>query len=165
MSDFLDPRKVIEEIEIKDDISVADFGCGSGGWIIPLAKKRKNVKIYAVDVLPQALSALRGNAEMEKVYNIRTIRADIEKGVDIKDGAIDLLIMSNLLFQTEDKEAVIREGKRVLREKGELIVVDWLIKEDNAEEVIDKKIREQGFNLIKNINAGDTHFAKLYEKN
>ncbi len=164
MSDFLNPQKVIEDLPLKEDMSIADFGCGSGGWVIPLAKKIKNVKIYAIDVLEQALSALRSSAEFEKVYNIRTMRRDVERGVDIKDDFLDMVIMSNLLFQVEDKEGVIEEGNRVLRRGGHLIVVDWVIKENNAEATIDKKIKKKGFKFIKNINAGESHFANLYEK-
>lgn len=164
MSDFLNPLKVIEKLSLREEIDVADFGCGSGGWVIPLAKKIKNAKIYAIDILEPALSALKSNAEMEKVYNIRTIRCDVERGVDLKSESIDLVIASNLFFQVEDKEAVIKEALRILRKEGEIIVVDWIIKEDNAESKLRKKIEENGFKFIKEIEAGKSHFANLYEK-
>ncbi len=164
MSDFLNPKKVIEELPLEDDISIADFGCGSGGWVIPLAKKIKNVKIYALDILEPALSALRANAELEKVYNIRTIRCDIERGTEFQDSFLDMVIMSNLLFQVEEKNHVIREGFRVLKNGGKLVVVDWIIESDNAEELIHQKVQEEGFHFIKKLNAGESHFANLYEK-
>jgi ubiquinone/menaquinone biosynthesis C-methylase UbiE len=164
MSYFLNPQKVIDEISLPEEASIADFGCGSGGWVIPLAKKMKDGKIYALDVLKEALSALKGKAEMEKVYNIRTVQCDVERGTDLQKGALDLVIMSNLLFQVDDKDAVIEEGKRVLRRGGKLLVVDWIVKEDDAEIKIDKKIKEKGFSFIKKIEAGSQHFAVLYEK-
>ncbi len=164
MSDFLNPLKVIEELSLRDEMDIVDFGCGSGGWVIPLAKKIKNAKIYAIDILEPALSALKSNAEMERVYNIRTIRCDIERGTELKENSMDLVVASNLFFQTEDKEAVIKEARRILRNEGEMIVVDWKIKEDNAEENLDKKIKENGFKFIKKVNAGESHFANLYEK-
>ncbi len=164
MSYFLNPKKVIDEISLPEEASIADFGCGSGGWVIPLAKKMKDGKIYALDVLKEALSALKGKAEMEKVYNIRTVQCDVERGTDLQKGALDLVIMSNLLFQVDDKDAVIEEGKRVLRREGKLLVVDWIVKEDDAEIKIDKKIKGKGFSFIKKIEAGSQHFAVLYEK-
>ncbi len=164
MSDFLNPLKVIEKLSLREEMDVVDFGCGSGGWVIPLAKKIKNAKIYAIDILEPALSALKGNAEMERVYNIRTIRCDVERGVELRSESIDLVIASNLFFQVEDKEAVIKEALRVLRREGEMIVVDWIIKEDNAESKLHKKIEENGFKFIKKIEAGKSHFANLYEK-
>ena len=164
MSEFLRPAKVIEELPIAEEMNAADFGCGSGGWVIPLAKKAKHGKIYALDVLKEALSALKANAEMEKVYNIRTVRCDIERGTELQSDYFELVIMSNLLFQVEDKRAVIAEGWRVLKKGGNLLVVDSTFREDVAEEVIDEKIRNSGFKRIKKINVGEYHFAHLYEK-
>jgi ubiquinone/menaquinone biosynthesis C-methylase UbiE len=164
MSDFLNPKKVIEEIDLPEGASVADFGCGSGGWVLPLGQKVKDAKIYALDILKEALSALRSKAEMEKVYNIRTVQCDVERGTDIQTNAMDLVIMSNLLFQVDDKDATLEEGKRVLRRGGKLLVVDWIIDGNNSEEKLDEKIKNKNFIFVKKIDAGNQHFATLYEK-
>ncbi len=162
MSSLLSPTKVIEELPLEEEMNVADFGCGSGGWVIPLAKKVKRGKIYALDVLKEALSALKSKAEMEMAYNIRTMLCDVERGTDLQSDYFELVIMSNLLFQVEDKDAVIEEGKRVLKKGGSLLVVDSSFKEDVAEELIDEKIKSKGFQRVKKINAGERHFANLY---
>ncbi len=164
MVNLLNPEKVISEIPLKEEMSVADFGCGSGGWVIPLAKRRKDVKIYAIDVLKEALSALKANAEMEKVYNIRTILADVEKGTGIADNFLDLVFMTNILFQVEDKEKLIREARRTLRQGGLTLLVEWRVEENNSEGIINEKVLNNGFKKIKEINAGESHFAYLYEK-
>lgn len=164
MSDFLSPKKVLEETPLFKEMSIADFGCGSGGWVIPLAQKLKDAKIYALDVLKEALSALKSRAEMEKVYNIRTVQCDVERGTDLQSSAMDLVIMSNLLFQVDDRNATLEEGKRVLRRGGRILVVDWLVEGDGAEKKIDEEIKNKGFKFIKKINAGPQHFAILYEK-
>ncbi len=164
MSDFLNPIKVINEISLENEMSIADFGCGSGGWVIPLAKKVKDGKIYALDVLEEALSVLKSNADLERVYNIRTVHCDVERGTELQENLFDLVIMSNLLFQVEDKEGTIEEGYRVLKKGGKLLVVDWVIEEDLSEDIIDKKIKEKNFKKIKSIDAGKKHFANLYEK-
>ncbi len=163
MSDFLNPRKIINELPLEEEMNVADFGCGSGGWVIPLAKKIKCGKIYAIDVLKEALSALKSSAEMEKVYNIRTLHRDVERGTDLQNEYFELVIMSNLLFQVEDKRSVITEGHRVLKKRGRLLVVD-MVTGDSAEELIEKEIKENGFLKIKKFNAGKNHFANFYEK-
>jgi ubiquinone/menaquinone biosynthesis C-methylase UbiE len=164
MSEFLNPLKVINEISLQEEMSVADFGCGSGGWVIPLAKKIKDGKIYALDVLKEALSALKSNADLEKVYNIRTILCDVERGTELHGKSLDLVIMSNLLFQVDDKDGVLEEGKRVLRDGGHLLIVDWNINEDSSSGVIEEKILAKGFKKIKSIDAGSQHFANYYEK-
>ncbi|GAH20696.1 unnamed protein product, partial [marine sediment metagenome] len=36
---FLNPSEVLKQLKLKKDMIAADFGCGSGGWALPLAKK------------------------------------------------------------------------------------------------------------------------------
>jgi len=164
MVELLNPEKVISELPLEKEMSIADFGCGSGGWVIPLAKKSKDAKIYAIDVLREALSALKGRLEMEKVYNIRTVLADLEKGSGLADDFLDLVLLTNILFQVDEKEKLIKEAHRTLRRDGMLLLVDWEVKEDDAENKADKLVRQEGFKKIKEINAGEDHFAYLYKK-
>ncbi len=164
MDDFLAPEKIIREIPSKEEMSVADFGCGAGGITIPLAKKCKDAKIYAIDILSEALSALRSRAELEKVYNIRTLRADLEKGTELQENFFDLVIVSNILFQADDKEAVLKEAYRVLRDGGQLFVVDWKMENDKAEEKIKEGAENEGFKLLREVDAGKDHFGRIYEK-
>ncbi len=125
MEGFLNPNEVLKQLKLKEGMTAADFGCGSGGWVIPLAKKLEGGKIYAIDILEEPLSALRAKTKLEKIFNVETISADIEKGVDIFEGSCDLVLMTNLLFQVENKKQVLEEGKRVLKPGGEILVVDW----------------------------------------
>jgi len=106
---------------------VADFGSGSGGWLIPLVKKIKDGQFYAIDILEGPLSALRSKADLEKIDSIRTIQSDVEdpNGSTLADSSCDLVLMTNLLFQVDDKEKALAEGKRVLKDNGKILIVDW----------------------------------------
>jgi ubiquinone/menaquinone biosynthesis C-methylase UbiE len=127
MDGFLNPNEVLNQIELRENMIAADFGCGSGGWVIPLAKRLKEGRVYAIDILEEPLSALKNKASLEQVTNIDTIRANIEgeKGVKVPDSICDLVLMTNLLFQVEDKQKALSEAKRVLRPEGKVLVVDW----------------------------------------
>ena len=171
MESFLNPNEVLKQLKLKESITAADFGCGSGGWVIPLAKKLEEGKIFAIDILEEPLSALRAKTKLEKIINVQTILADIEKGVDIAENSLDLVLMTNLLFETENKKKVLEEGKRVLKPGGRILVVDWKIdaplgpKEGrvSAEEV--KKIAEEiGLKLEKEFEAGIYHYGLILVK-
>ncbi len=125
MEGFLNPNEVLKQLRLKESITAADFGCGSGGWVIPLAKKIEEGKIFAIDILEEPLSALRAKTKLEKIINVQTILADIEKGVDIAEESVDLVLMTNLLFEVDDKKKVLLEGKRILKPGGKILVVDW----------------------------------------
>lgn len=170
MGEFLNPEKVLKEIPLKDNMVAADFGSGSGGWAIPLAKILKKGKVFAIDILEEPLSALRGKAQLEKIYNISTLRADVEKGTSLNSESCDLVLMTNLLFQVDDVEKVFREGKRVLKKGGKILIVDW---KENAEvgpkrRISPAKIKEigekSGLKIEKEFEAGIYHYGILFSK-
>ncbi|MFH0791958.1 MAG: class I SAM-dependent methyltransferase [bacterium] len=128
MDGFLNPVQVIEQLGLSGALKAADLGCGSGGWAIPLAKKLKDGFVYAIDVQEAPLSALNSRAQVEKVGNIRTIIADVEGGSAIRgigSDSLDLVLMTNLLFQVDDKKVVMSEAKRMVRPGGKILIVDW----------------------------------------
>jgi len=113
MNGFLNPNEVLKQVELQKSMIAVDFGCGSGGWAIPLAKKLEDGKVFAIDILEEPLSALRAKIKLEKVFNIEPIKADVEKTSRLTSESCDLVLMSNLLFQVEDIKKVLEEGKRV----------------------------------------------------
>ena len=70
MESFLDPKDVLKQLKLRKNITAVDFGSGSGGWAIPLAKKLEDGLVYAIDILKEPLSALEGRASLEKIENI-----------------------------------------------------------------------------------------------
>lgn len=125
---FLNPQKLIQEIGFKYGDKVADFGSGSGNLTVFIAQAVGNSgRVFAIDVQERALQAVKSRAEIMGLNNIKTIQADLEAfdGSTLKENSMDAVFVSNTLFQVKDKEAVIKEAKRVLRDSGMLIIVDW----------------------------------------
>ncbi len=171
MEGFLDPNQVLKQLELREDMVVADFGSGSGGWTIPLAKKLTEGKIYALDILEEPLSALKSRAQLEKVFNIETILVDLEKNSKIRDDSIDLVLSINLLFQIEDKNAILKEIKRVLKKGGKALIIDWLTEtalgpeeERVSAEKVKTLAKEIDLKLEKEFLAGSHHWALILLK-
>jgi len=173
MEGFLNPKQVLKQLEIKGNITAVDFGSGSGGWAIPLAKRLKFGKIYAIDILEEPLSALKNKAEIEKAFNIQVIRSNIEKkkGSTLPDASCDLVLITNLLFQVDDKKIILEEAKRVLKNKGKVLVVDWLpeaVRGPEKGRVSSEKVKEiadeLNLRLEKEFQAGVFHYALVFNK-
>lgn len=170
---FLDPNKILNELRLRDDMLAAEFGCGAGGWTIPLAQKLEEGKVWAFDIQSEKISALEGRAMAENILNIETKICDLEepKGSQLPDNFLDLVLIPNVLFQVEKKEVIIKEAKRVLKKKGKLLIVDWL-KESNfgpkEERVLPGEVKEiaQGLDLKlkKEFEAGAYHYGLIFEK-
>ncbi len=149
----------------------ADFGSGSGGWAIPLAKILEEGKVFAIDVLEEPLSALHTKAEIEKLFNIETIESNVEKGTRLMKESCDLVLMTNLLFEVENKKSLLEEGKRVLKSGGKILIIDW--KKDvsfgpKGKEVLPGEIKniaqEVGLKLEREVEAGLYHWGLIVVK-
>lgn len=171
--EFIDPEKVLDELALKPDMIAADFGCGSGGFTIPLAKRLEEGLVYALDVQKQPLSFLRARYLSENIKNIKDIHCNLEKekGSTLQDSFLDLVVIANTLFQVEDKTVIISEAVRVLKEKGRLLIVDWIPEKMqgsqagkiSAQEI--KNIAKQtGLKLEKEFKAGEYHYGLIFEK-
>ncbi len=127
MDSFLNPEEVLDQLELKLDMVAAEFGCGSGGFAFPLAKRLEDGLVYAIDIQQAPLSALKSRALLENVVNIIVIRSDLEKpkGSTLTEFSLDLVLIPNVLFQVDNKDAIISEASRVLKNKGRLVVIDW----------------------------------------
>ena len=171
MEGFLNPTEVLKHLKLKKEMVAADFGSGSGGWAIPLAKKLEEGKIYAIDILEEPLSALKAKIKLEKIFNIEAIKSDVEKTSKLFENSCDLVLMTNLFFQCEDKKKVLEEGKRVLKKGGKILVVDWKLdaplgpKEDrvSAEEVKETAL-DLNLRIEKEFDASPYHWGLILAK-
>jgi len=171
MEGFLNPNEVLNQLKLLGEMIAADFGSGSGGWAIPLAQRLKFGKVYAIDILEEPLSALKSKAEIQKVYNIETINSNVEKGIKLPDLSCDLVLLTNLLFQIEDKKRVLTEAKRVLKKGGKILVVDWLPEALQgpregrvSPDEVKKMAEDLNLKLEKEFKAGVFHYGLIFTK-
>lgn len=87
------------------------------------------------------------------------------------DAIADKVIATTVFFQIEDKEGFIDEVKRVLKDKGEVLFVDWdssstiprkdhVVPPDQVKRMFEKK----GFILERDIDAGAHHYGMIFKK-
>jgi ubiquinone/menaquinone biosynthesis C-methylase UbiE len=129
--------------------------------------------VYALDIQESKLSALKSRLEVEKIGNVATILCDLEKpkGSTLRDGTVDIVLIPNVLFQSENKGVIITEAKRVLRIGGQLLIIDWAKeapfspKNGTAtSEQIKSMAQDIGLSCKKEWAAGDYHYALLFIK-
>lgn len=175
-NNFINPQKILAQIELEPGTVAADFGCGSGYFSVPLSKAvGEGGKVYCLDVLPSALETVESKKNSESLNNLFTKRANFEKdgGSGFEDKSLDLAVVKDVLFQNKDHGTIIKEAFRTLKENGKLLLIEWekgkpgIGPSDNLR--LDKKetlelCQQTGFKFIKEIEAGDFHFAFLFKK-
>ena len=176
---FTNPKENLASLHLSDGMTVADLGSGTGAYSLAASKEVVDGKVYAIEIQKELLERLRSEAESQGLSNIELVWGDLEKeeGSTLKDNAVDALIISNTLFQVENKDTFIKEAKRVLRPAGRALVVDWADsfaglgpQAENVfgEEKAQKLFTVNGFEIEKVLfDAGDHHYgfvAKLIDK-
>lgn len=171
MEGFLNPEEILKELDLKEEMTAAEFGTGAGIFSIVLAKKLKMGKVYGLDIQEEKLSALKNRAALEKITNISTILCDLEavKGSTFQNNFLDIVLVCNILFQAENKSAIINEAKRVVKMGGQVLVIDW---NENAPfgpkegKITPKEVKEiaekAGLTLKKEFKAGAYHYGLLF---
>ncbi len=169
---FTDPIKNLKAFGLKEDNIVADLGAGTGFYSIAAGMLVPQGKVYAVEINKDFLATIKNKATEAHLNNVEILWGDIEKieGTKIGNGVVDAVIASNVLFQVEDKDKFIEEIKRILKQKGRVLLIDWsessimgattIIPKNKAREMFERK----GFVLERDINAGEHHYGMILIK-
>lgn len=174
--DFAAPRQNITQLELREGMRVADLGAGSGQYTLAAAHKvGESGRVYAVEVQKDLLARIKKLAQEDHVNNVEVIWGDVEErgGVKLKDGLVDAVIISNILFQVENKKGLIEEAHRILKSKGKALVIDWIDSYKGMGPPVDSIIssgearrlcEDAGLIFEKEFPAGSHHFGFIVKK-
>jgi ubiquinone/menaquinone biosynthesis C-methylase UbiE len=163
-------------MELQAGMTVADFGCGTGYFSLPIAKKiGEEGVVYALDILPEKLEVIESQVKMRNITNIIAKRVNLEnkEGSQLGAGSADWVIMKDVLFQNKNKNQMLMEAKRILKDGGKILIIEWKkentpIGPDNkiriSKEELKKLIIENGLGILKEINAGNFHYCLILIK-
>lgn len=174
---FGDPKLNLEQFGLRPGMFIADLGVGGGYYAKEAARLvGPEGRVFGVDVQKQLVENLKKTAVQEKLENLEAIWGDIEKvgGTKIKDGLLDAVIASSVLFQVEDKTKFVEEIKRILKPGGRVLLIDWLDSfaglGPRREEVFTEAqavslFKGEGFDVENKIDPGDHHYGFIAIKN
>jgi len=172
---FLKPEKNIALLGLKEGMSVADFGSGTGFYSIAASKKvGPTGHIYAIEVQKDFLKKLESEIKELHLSNINCIWGDVERvnGTKLKNECVDAVIVSNILFQVEDKLGLIDEARRILKKDGKVLLVDlaqplggedksshYIVSSDEAINLFQKR----GFKVLEKISTLPNHYGIIFK--
>lgn len=172
---FSEPVRNIEQFGLEIGQHVADLGVGSGFYALEAAKRVGGEgRVYAVDIQKDLLERVKTGARRDNITNLEIVWGDLEKigGSKLRDASVDAAIVTNILFQLEDKETFVTEVYRILKSKGKVLLVDWSESFGNMgppqEQIIPQQkaealFLEHGFSKIMDITAGAHHYGSILQ--
>ncbi len=169
---FTDPIKNLRAFGLREDNIVADLGAGTGFYSVAAGQIVGRGKVYAIEIVKDFLETIKTKVREANLHNVEVIWGDIEKlgGTKLRDGIADAVIASNILFQVSNKDKFILEAKRILKQKGKVLLIDSsqpsimsatsIISKSKARELFEKN----GFVFERDIDAGMHHYGMILIK-
>jgi SAM-dependent methyltransferase len=102
-------------------VRVADLGCGEG--YLTVETSRWASRVIAVDRSAEVLERARTLASRRRVSNVIWKRGELEK-LPIRDGTVDVALLSQALHHAADPARAIQEAVRILSPGGRVLILD-----------------------------------------
>ncbi len=122
---LLPPRELLIRAGVREGMVVADVGCGPGFFTLPAAQMVGSAgRVYAIDIHPEMLEAVRDKARRAGLLNIETVKAQ-QSSVPLSDAVANVGLLAFVLHVAVDPAAFTREVARILAPGGHLLVLEW----------------------------------------
>lgn len=121
-----DPKGTLRGL-VKPGQVVLEVGPGNGFYSTHIAATLRNAgKLIAVDVQPQMLQMLTRRLQRRGLDSVLTTRLSGSNtlGLDDLRGAVDLVVVINVMHELPDPRTALVELSKVLRDNGQLLLVE-----------------------------------------
>jgi len=185
---FANPDKNVASLLLLESSNVAEFGSGNGFLTKSLAKRVGHTgHVFAIEVQKELVKKLEQDLKELHIYNASVIWGDAEVagGTKLSAHIMDAVIISNILFQVEDRLGLIDEAKRILKPSGRVLFIDWsefpngshrsdlwlnpsaIGQTYGANIISPKKAKDlflkRGFKFVENILGSDHHYGIIFK--
>jgi ubiquinone/menaquinone biosynthesis C-methylase UbiE len=137
------PRKMLEALELKPGMVVADIGAGSGYHSFRMAEKiGPDGKVLAVDIQKEMLDIIRARMKKDKVTNIEPVLGT-EADPKLPAGGVDLILLVDVYhefaFPFEMTEAMVK----ALKPRGRIAFVEFRREDEKVPILLAHKMTEK----------------------
>ena len=155
-----DVSKLIQNMGIKPNDTIADIGAGSGYHAFRMAPLANKGMVYAVDIQTEMLMAIENSKETNNIKNIKTILGG-EKSVYLAKNSVDKILMVDVYHEFSFPIEMIKSITIALKPKGELFLIEYRGEDPNVpikrihkmtEKQAVKEMEAAGFKLKRNID-------------
>jgi len=141
----LPPNIILRAAGLQPGDNMIDIGCGVGYFSIPAAEMvGPKGKVYALDTSTEMTDFLIAELKASQIENVQ-VQKSYEYGFPLEEGSGDMLLMSMVLHEVEDKKLFLQEAYRTLKNQGKIVIIEW-----------DKKETEQGPPLKHRLDPQET---------
>lgn len=125
------PSVAIAQLDLKATDSVADIGVGTGYYALRIGKLVPKGKVYGVDIQPEMLELLKGNAAKQSLTNITPILGRITDP-NLPAESIDLALMVDAYHEFSHPREMMQAVATALKHGGRLALIEFRGEDDSV---------------------------------
>jgi arsenite methyltransferase len=146
-------------IDLQPGETVLDLGSG-GGIDVLLSARRVGPggKVYGLDMTDDMLALAQENQRKAGATNVEFLKGTIE-AIPLPDQSVDVIISNCVINLSVDKDAVLKEAFRVLKQNGRFAVSDVVIRGDVPAEI--RRSMELWVGCVAGALRDDEYVSKL----
>ena len=116
------PASVIDALQLKSGMKVADIGAGTGYFSMRLAKV-PGVSVFAVDIEPKMVEYLQQRAHKEHAMSVTAVLAGASSP-NLPE-PVDVILVVDTYHHLPNRPAYFRELRKSLKPGGRIAIVDF----------------------------------------
>lgn len=117
--------QLVELLELKPGMTVADIGAGFGAWTMRLARELgPSGRVYATDVGAAQIAALRDVTQRERLNNVTVIEGAVSS-TNLPALCCDAILIRDAYHHFTEPAALIKSLAASLKPGGRLAVIDF----------------------------------------
>lgn len=122
---FANRVEIAAAIGLKPGMTVADVGAGTGIYAPVFSKAvGSSGKVYAVDISKPLLAFIEKSMKEAGITNVTTVLGS-DKSINLPPNSVDVVFTSDVYHHFEYPDVVLADIRRVLKDGGQFIVVDY----------------------------------------
>jgi len=165
-----DPEKIIKLLGLKSSDIVADLGCGTGYFSVPISNKVN--KVYSIDIQQEMLDYLLQKIQNQQISNIEVLLSKDVNKIPLPNESVTVLLTVNTLHEFQDKQQMIKEIWRILKPNGKAAIIDFKKVNTGSGPPVSVRIsQEHAIKLFQNIGLNNvaihdlkSHYMLIFQK-
>lgn len=165
------PRFICSKLNQEAPTVLVEIGAGTAFFSVAFHNQLNASTTYACDLSEKMISWREENIT-PRYPDIIPVKSE-ESSVPLHNEIADLILMINLHHELENQPLVMQESYRLLKPRGEILIIDWK-KEEMPHgppveircltEQIETQLKETGFSDIRSFEEMPKHFLVVGKK-
>ena len=157
---FAHREQIVEALSIEKGEVVADIGAGTGAFLHELHQKvGPRGRVFAVEISDRFIEFMKERVDKESLTSVNVVKGGYEE-TSLTPNSIDKILLVDVYHHFDNPKAMLSDFKKILKEGGQLAIVDFDKKPGKSRPWVLKHMRLDQEGYIEELNANGFKLLK-----